>query len=108
MWNDHRRGEVELHFAAPETFRAQDHTLRAAQQQCGNARKKRDDERYISAIAAVGARGDWRGRLCTALEKHNVDAARREIEEDVGSALNYLATIADAAGMLHFSAKTRR
>ncbi|MER9426885.1 GntR family transcriptional regulator, partial [Mesorhizobium sp. M0317] len=50
---------------------------------------------YVKSVAARG--GDWRGRLCAALEAHDAEAARREIVEDVGQSLDYLTTLADAA-----------
>lgn len=46
---------------------------------------------------AMARRGDWRSRLCAALEAHDPEAARREIEADVGEALGYLITLVDAA-----------
>jgi len=51
---------------------------------------------YIQSLKT--RRGDWRSRLCAALKAHDAVAARREIEADVGEALEYLATLADAAG----------
>ena len=50
---------------------------------------------YIST--AMERRGDWRSRLCAALEAHDAEAACREIEADVGEALDYLITLIDAA-----------
>lgn len=47
--------------------------------------------------SAVARRGDWRSRLCAALLAHDEEAARREIEADVGEALDYLITLVDAA-----------
>lgn len=52
---------------------------------------------YIGQVKA--RRGDWRGRLCTALQRHDADAARDEIERDLTDALTYLANMADAAGV---------
>lgn len=45
-------------------------------------------------------RGDWRNRLCAALEAHDPDAARHEIEADVGESLEYLITLVDAADII--------
>lgn len=42
-------------------------------------------------------RGDWRARLCAALEAHDAETARREIVEDVRDSLGYLITLVDAA-----------
>ncbi|NIA70440.1 GntR family transcriptional regulator [Pelagibius litoralis] len=53
---------------------------------------------YIQTVTA--SRGDWRGRLCAALETRDVEVARREIEADVGEALEYLITLVDAADVI--------
>lgn len=50
---------------------------------------------YITSVHE--RRGDWRERLCLALERHDGEAARIEIERDLSDALTYLATMADAA-----------
>ena len=50
---------------------------------------------YVMSVS-VG-RGDWRSRLCDALEKHDTAAARLEIVEDVGQSLDHLIRLADAA-----------
>jgi DNA-binding GntR family transcriptional regulator len=53
---------------------------------------------YPEYIASVPERrGDWRERLCAALERHDAAAARDEIERDLNDALSYLAQMADAA-----------
>jgi DNA-binding GntR family transcriptional regulator len=53
---------------------------------------------YPEYIASVPERrGDWRERLCNALERHDAEAARDEIERDLSDALSYLAQMADAA-----------
>lgn len=52
---------------------------------------------YPEYIASVPERrGDWRERLCSALERHDAEAARLEIERDLADALSYLAKMADA------------
>jgi DNA-binding GntR family transcriptional regulator len=43
------------------------------------------------------SRGDWRARLCDALERRDVDAACAEIEHDVSDAMTYVAKVFDAA-----------
>lgn len=43
---------------------------------------------------------DWRERVCRTLEEHDAKAARREIEIDVGEALEYLAKLVDAAAII--------
>ena len=53
---------------------------------------------YIRTVKS--RRGDWRARVCAALEAHDAAAARREIEYDVGDALEYLATLAYTAEMM--------
>jgi len=53
---------------------------------------------YVRQLRA--RRGDWRERLCSALERRDAEAARREIQADVGEALDYLATLADAASFM--------
>jgi DNA-binding GntR family transcriptional regulator len=56
---------------------------------------------YPDYTRSVGSRrGDWRDRLCKALKSRNADAARHEIESDVGEALDYLAKLADAAALM--------
>jgi DNA-binding GntR family transcriptional regulator len=56
---------------------------------------------YPDYIGTVGTRrGEWRDRLCRMLAEHDADSARREIESDVGEALDYLAKLADAAAMM--------
>ena len=50
---------------------------------------------YIMSVPE--RRGDWRERLCSALERHDAEAARTEIEHDLTDALTYLARMADAA-----------
>lgn len=44
-----------------------------------------------------GSRGDWRERLCDALEHNDVEAACREILNDVNDAMTYAAAVSDAA-----------
>ncbi len=56
---------------------------------------------YPDYIRSVGSRrGDWRARLCKALKSRNAEAARHEIESDVGDALDYLAKLLDAAAFM--------
>jgi DNA-binding GntR family transcriptional regulator len=53
---------------------------------------------YIRTVMV--RRGDWRSRLCAALEAHDGQAAREEIESDVGEALDYLVNLVEAASSL--------
>jgi DNA-binding GntR family transcriptional regulator len=53
---------------------------------------------YVTSVPE--RRGDWRERLCAVLERHDAEAAREEIEGDLGEALTYLANVADAALLL--------
>lgn len=50
---------------------------------------------YIDQLK--GSRGDWRARLCDALESNDVDVACREILDDVNDAMTYAAAVSDAA-----------
>lgn len=45
-------------------------------------------------------RGEWRVRLCAALERRNGESARREISEDVRGALDYVASLIETAGRI--------
>jgi DNA-binding GntR family transcriptional regulator len=60
---------------------------------------------YIATLPQ--RRGDWRKRLCAALDAHDPDAARREIEDDISQALDYLATLVDAATLFRPQAGRR-
>lgn len=63
---------------------------------------------YPGYIASVQERrGDWRARLYSALERHDAEAARDEIERDLTDALTYLANLADAARLFQSSTKPR-
>jgi len=53
---------------------------------------------YVRVVGPL--RGDWRGRLCGALETRDIDVARYEIETNVAAALDYLVTIVDAADII--------
>lgn len=56
---------------------------------------------YPDYIRSIGSRrGDWRERLCRMLAERDAESARREIESDVGEALEYLAKLADAAAIM--------
>lgn len=64
---------------------------------------------YPDYIASVPERrGDWRERLCTALERQDADTARDEIERDLNDALSYLAQMADAARLFQAPEKSAR
>jgi len=59
---------------------------------------------YVRTVRS--RRGDWRDRICAALKERDGEAARREIESDVGEALEYLAKLADAAVVMSPRAKS--
>lgn len=61
---------------------------------------------YIATLPQ--RRGDWRRRLCSALEAHDADRARREIEDDINQALDYLATLVDAATLFRPPVERRK
>ena len=46
---------------------------------------------------AIPRRGDWRGRLCDALQAHDAETARREIGMDIEESFEYLIALVDAA-----------
>lgn len=53
---------------------------------------------YVRRISSL--RGDWRERLCVALERNDATGVRDEIEGDVQATLSYLADVVDASRML--------
>ena len=53
---------------------------------------------YIDSVRS--RRAEWRNTLCDALERHDVDAARREIEIDLNETLEYLIALVDAADVI--------
>lgn len=52
--------------------------------------------------------GDWRERICIALERHDVAAVQAEIDRDVREALTYLAGIVDASHLQSARSGRRR
>ena len=48
-------------------------------------------------------RGDWREKICVALERQDACAVRREIELDITEALGYVAEVLDGASALRRS-----
>ena len=53
---------------------------------------------YINTLRE--RRGDWREKICLALERNDVQAVREEIERDIGEALSYVADVVAAASAI--------
>ncbi|MGW3949544.1 GntR family transcriptional regulator [Streptomyces sp. NPDC004752] len=53
---------------------------------------------YMQRVTSL--RGDWRERVCVALEQHDADAVRNEIDRDVRETLSHLASIVEASQLL--------
>lgn len=45
-------------------------------------------------------RGDWRERICSAVERRDAQAVRYEIEQDIAEALGYIAEVITASELL--------
>ena len=59
---------------------------------------------YVQHVNAVN--GDWRERICVALERHDAYAVRQEIDRDIRDGLTHFAGIVEASHLL--STGTRR
>lgn len=60
---------------------------------------------YISRLKS--SRGDWREKVCIALERHDAHAVRVEIEQDIDEALGHIANVVAAASLLQPARKPR-
>lgn len=61
---------------------------------------------YVQRVMSL--RGDWRERVCVALERHDAAALRKEIDGDVRATLDYLADIIDASQLLQGAGARRK